>query len=309
MRSSIQPLTEYTLAYRDFRGGLNLRDAECDMKTSESPDMKNLLWRNGLLASRKGQKYLSSVASLGSGKTVSSSLWHGHLFAHIGTRLFAFDVTSGDPDILGTYTQLCTGVSSVRGAFFMYGGNLYYKTTGTYKKITAALVSGEWTFTAADVTPYVPVIVINASPADGAGDLYQPENRLSPRKTVWFNAASGVREFFLPVIPDSIVRVEVDGTVMTSGWRFVPAHGSVLFDNAPPVTNPPTNNTVRITYAKTNSAAYDSVDSCHYAEVYGGTGELCVVLDAPLAKTLPCPGERDGLGASAQEQRKAQVLL
>ncbi|MDO5445817.1 MAG: hypothetical protein Q4F31_09395 [Eubacteriales bacterium] len=265
------PKTEYSLKFEDFSGGLNIRDMEYNLKPNESPDMKNLLWRNGLLASRKGQRFLSADASLGQGHALYSSLWHGHLFAHIGTKLYAFNASTG---IL--YGQLATGLPATRGTFFMYGGSLYYKTAGAYKVITAAEVGGEWTFTAANVTPYVPVIVINASPSNGAGDIYQPENRLSPRKTVWYNAVQGERYYHLPVKAQVIISVEVDGQA-TSAWSYSPATGILVFDVAPPVTDPPTNNTVRITYSLQNSA-FTALNSCRFAQVYGGTGSLVVVM-------------------------------
>lgn len=270
--ASASPRKQYTLSIDDFRGGLNIRDMEYNLAPNESPDMKNMLWRNGLLASRKGQKFLSSVAYLGRGCTLFSSLWHGHLFAHIGSRIYAFDVDTGD------YTQLCTGVPSTRGTFFLFGDNLYYKTTSAYKKITAALVSDEWTFTASNVTAYTPVILINADPATGAGDIYQPENRFSEYKTVWYNAVSGATQYKLPVIALFVSKVVVDGVELTSGWSYSMLTGVVYFTSPPPVTNPPTNNTVRITYSLGNPSAYNALDSCRYAEVYGGAGALVVVM-------------------------------
>ncbi|MBQ2048088.1 MAG: hypothetical protein II487_03795, partial [Schwartzia sp.] len=112
---------------------------------------------------------------------------------------------------------MCTGVPEVRGTFFLYGNQLYYKTRGAYIVITAEYANGGWSFTAASVSPYVPVVLINADPMSAAGDLYQPENRLQPRKTVWYNAASGVKQYHLPVLATSVTRVEVDGVRLMTG--------------------------------------------------------------------------------------------
>ena len=65
---------------------------------------------------------------------------------------------------------------------------------------------------------------------------------------------------------------------MTQGWSYDRQNGKVIFQTAPPVTDPPTNNTVRITYELSNPEAQKSIMDCRYAAVFGGTGELCVVM-------------------------------
>ena len=285
--------------------------------------MKNLLWRNGMLCSRKGQYYLCPY-QLGQGFAAYPRLWHGFIFAHIGGNIFCFkvegarsqSVASGSGDesvatISGVYPSsnegvqtdtlhnlllmekgdrrnatvdevspilLATGIPKIRGTFFTFSDKLYYKTRGAYKEITPNEVDGQWSFSCNDVFPYEPVIVINANPATGAGDLYQPENRMSSRKTVWYNAVDGARTYYLPVKAERVTYVEVNGYHVTAGWSYDPQNGRVLFDVAPPVTDPPTNNTVRITYELDNPEAQKSIDDCRYVSVYGGTGELCVVM-------------------------------
>ena len=44
------------------------------------------------------------------------------------------------------------------------------------------------------------------------------------------------------------------------------------------MTNPPTNNTVKIVYRKANQDAYDSIMDCPYASVFGGDQNVCIVL-------------------------------
>ena len=271
LKESPSPKTEYVQEFGNLYGGLSLKDADYRLKANESPEMKNLLWRNGMLCSRKGQRWLSST-QLGTGHAAFEKLWHGYVFCHIGTKIYCFNSQNG------VYTELTSGIPEVRGTFFLYSNQLYYKTRGAYIVITAVYANGGWSFTAASVNPYVPVVLINASPATGAGDLYQPENRMQPRKTVWYNASSGVRLYHLPVLATTVTRVEVDGVRLTTGWAYNPQTGIVTFNTAPPVTDPPTNNTVHITYLLENQEAYQSIDDCRYCTVYGGTGELCVVM-------------------------------
>ena len=271
LKDAPPPKKEYVLDYSNLCGGINLWDPDYRLKSSESPEMKNLLWRNGMLCSRKGQYYLCPY-QLGQGFAAYPRLWHGFIFAHIGGNIFRFDVETGSPVLLAT------GIPKIRGTFFTFSDKLYYKTKGAYKEITATLVDGQWSFSCNEVFPYEPVIVINANPATGAGDLYQPENRMSSRKTVWYNAVDGARTYYLPVKADRVTYIEVGGYHVTSGWSYDPQYGRVLFDVAPPVTDPPTNNTVRITYELDNSEAQKSISDCRYVAVYGGTGELCVVM-------------------------------
>ncbi|MBO7524244.1 MAG: hypothetical protein J6T79_01920, partial [Verrucomicrobia bacterium] len=276
-----KPKKEYVLDYSNLCGGLNLWDPDYRLKPNESPEMKNLLWRNGMLCSRKGQVYLSDT-ELDQGIAAYPRFWHGAVFAHIGEKLYSFseDRTqgTGDSENEWSVTELCTGLPMIRGTFFTYSDKLYYKTTGAYKEISAEVANDQWTFTATSVYPYEPVILINASPSTGAGDLYQPENRLSSRKTVWYNAVNGSRTYSLPVIANRVTYVEVDGVHMTQGWSYDRQNGKVIFQSPPPVTDPPTNNTVRITYELSNPEAQKSIMDCRYAAVYGGTGELCVVM-------------------------------
>ena len=271
LKDTPSPKKEYVLDYSNLCGGINLWDPDYRLKPSESPEMKNLLWRNGMLCSRKGQYYLCPY-QLGQGFAAYPRLWHGYIFAHIGGYIFRFDVETGSPVLLAT------GIPKIRGTFFTFSDKLYYKTREAYKEITANQVDGQWSFSCSEVFPYEPVIVINANPATGAGDLYQPENRMSSRKTVWYNAVDGARTYYLPVKAERVTYVEVNGYHVTVGWSYDPQNGRVLFDVAPPVTDPPTNNTVRITYELDNAEAQKSIDDCRYVSVYGGTGELCVVM-------------------------------
>ena len=138
--AGVQPNKEYVLKYENFRGGLNLRDAEEDLAPNESPEMKNLLWRNGVLSSRRGLTYLNSAATRGTGLACFSGLWHGHFFFHAGTKIYACHAEDG------TVTVAASGVPGYQGTFFLFGGDLYYKNKGSYIRITAVLSGGVWSF-------------------------------------------------------------------------------------------------------------------------------------------------------------------
>ena len=292
--SSVKPKTEYVLNFTNLQGGLNIYDPEYMLASNETPEMVNLLWKNGMLCSRKGQAW-AFEEKLGTGYAMYERVWNGYLVSHIGGSLYALSATGGDEGLpqsadadssatgmadahlkegaglRAEVVELCSDVTEVRGTFFAYNDSLFYKTISTYKQIT---FDGE-NFSCIDVEPYVPIVLINASPSTAAGDAYQPENRMSPRKTVWYNAVSGVVSYYLPVAATKIIDVYVDG-VRTTAFSYNSQKGLVRFTTAPPVTDPPTNNTVRITYELANAEYQASIDGCRYACTYGGTGALCV---------------------------------
>ena len=270
-----KPATEYVVNFRELNGGLNLSELEHRLTSKESPAMRNLIWREGVLCSRDGQEWVTDVATLGVGYTMYERLFHDRLFAHIGTKIYSLKPSANSP----AFAEVYSGVPAVRGTFFHYYDCLYYKTSGAYIRI-AYNAQGD-SFTAATVVGYTPVTVINAAPSTGSGDLYQPENRIQSKKTVKYNAVSGVTEYHLPVAAvDAVGPVVVDGVTLTVGADYSVdlTNGVVTFVTAPPVTTPATNNTVEITYSKENAAAYNSVMDCPYASTYGGAGDLCVVM-------------------------------
>lgn len=282
------PNRERSMSFGNLAGGLNIWDLDYRLSPNESPDMKNLVWKDGCLNSRNGQVWVDSAVRA-PGLAAYDSLFHGAIFFHANTGIYRIDPTAETP----TAVQVFDGSSNdpnvpamnKRGTFFLYDTKLYYKAPGYYVQITYN--AGTDTFTATNVVGYVPTTYINCSPSNGAGTEYQPENFISSAKTLEYNAESGVTDYYLPVIADSIVSVFVDGVQVTEDSSSPPAagkfyydsvNGKVVFGTAPPVTNPPTNNTVKITYSLANPTAMNNIMDCPYAAVYGGTGSLCIVM-------------------------------
>lgn len=332
-----------------LNGGLNLWELDYNrLDNSQSPDMKNLWWADGILQSRDGQVYAIEPGDVGVGYACTQELFWDHAFFHIGTKLFWAD-PGAEPM---HYTELTDGVPQVRGTFFRYGDHLYYKTKGAFIQITYNPTAPHFTAKSLADGAYVPTILLNAEAATGSGDTYQPENRLSAKKKVCYNAAEtihtqsytgdgstttfavgagssaqltgvsrvlvsaalvdaasysldtengavvfsdapaqgsevtieyklGVAAYQLPVkAVDSVDAVVVDGVELTPGEGYTTdlQGGLVLFTKSPPVTSPPTNNTVEITYSKANAAAYDAVMGCRFAAVYGTGRDVCMVL-------------------------------
>ena len=183
-------------------GGLNLWEMDYRLNRNQSPEMKNLWWQDGVLQCRDGQSYLYGPSQeqlmtplpegvepwvdLGVGYTCTSDLFWDHAFFHIGTKLYYMDPSAETP----TMTELVGGVPENRGTFFRYNDGLFYKNRGAFIKVKYDPDETPM-FSASHVedNAYTPIIVMNASPSTGSGDTYQPENRLSPKKTVQYNAA------------------------------------------------------------------------------------------------------------------------
>lgn len=183
-------------------GGLNLWEMDYRLNRNQSPEMKNLWWQDGVLQCRDGQNYLYGPSQeqlmtplpdgvepwvdLGVGYTCTSGLFWDHAFFHIGTKLYYMDPSEETP----LMTELVDGVPENRGTFFQYNDGLFYKNRGAFIKVEYDPDKTPM-FSASHVedNAYTPIIVMNASPSTGSGDTYQPENRLSPKKTVQYNAA------------------------------------------------------------------------------------------------------------------------
>lgn len=340
-------------------GGLNIRELEYRLDKNESPEMQNLWWQDGVLQCRDGQVYLSSpqAGSLGTGYTSFQDTFWRKAFFHIEDKLYYMD-----PAVeveTGVLVEITSGIPKSRGTFFRYNDWLFYKNRGGFYKI-AYTPEGGSLFTVTNVADeaYTPIIVINTDPTTGSGDLYQPENRLSAKKEIWYNAfqsnatitrtgngstktfdlgvtsadqLAGVKRVTVGIteisptdytvdlaagtitfttapknnadititlligstlykfpVDDiaSVDKVVVDGQVKTEGTDYAVdlSAGHIVFTVAPPVTNPPTNNTVQITYSKANAEALKSIMDCPYAIVYGGDQNVCIVLGGSTAQ-------------------------
>ena len=274
------PNKVYSVEFPRLTGGLNLWELDYRMDPNQSPNMLNLWWQDGVLQCRDGQNYLADSTSLGVGYTCYNALFWGYAFFHIGAKLYYAQV-DGTGEVL-TLTELVSGVPENRGTFFRYLDWLFYKNKGGFFRVSYD-PEGTPVFTVDEMADlaYTPVILLNASPAFGSGDTYQPENRLSPKKTVRYNAAADVKEYHLPVQDiDSVDQVIVDGEeqTVTTDYTVDLEAGTVTFLEAPPVTDPPTNNTVEITYSKANPDALASIMDCEYAMVAGADRNLCILL-------------------------------
>lgn len=201
------PKTEYNLTFDKLTGGLNLYAPDYQLKLNESPDMENMLWKNGALCSRFGQSKIyefdaEQAGHDGLGLTCFHELFHGYAFLFLNGY-----IQYGKPEDPMTLTVLSYGVltppdwNAARGTFFRYGEDLLYKAKGAFFRIHyTGDASAPFTMESVFLNAYTPVIYINADSATGAGTPYQPENRISPTKTIWYNAGTEDGQFMFSYI-------------------------------------------------------------------------------------------------------------
>ena len=233
------PKTEYIVNFPALTGGLNLYDPDYRLDANESPDMLNMLWKNGTLCSRSGQAY-TTPAALGKGWCAYEDLYWDNAFLHINSSIYY-----AEPSDNMQLTELCdlselyTGYTAAHGTFLRYGDDLFYKAPGVFVRIHYTGSGFEYGDVSAEA--YTPITYINADWSSGAGTAYQPENRLSAKKTVWYNAghksqtetASGdgeTKSFPLTTPFVYLTDVTVDGATV-GNWTF--SDGALVFYAAP----------------------------------------------------------------------------
>ena len=280
------PPKEYVVEFPRLDGGLNTWELDYRLKNNESPEMLNLRWQDGALCCRDGQTRLTAE-SLGVGFSAYETLFWDHGFFHIGDKLYCAKLTDADKaEGKLRLVELLDRVPENRGSWFRFGDDLFYKNRGGYYRIQNSVSEG---LSVSEVAGYEPVIQINTEPTTAAGDAYQPENRISPVKTVWYTAVKDVTEYRLPVEADSVKLVTVDGErYYLKGDPEAPSTAkfyslnegktAVLFEVAPEEHDPVVANTVKITYSAENPDAMASVMDCPHAISFGGNQGLCVVM-------------------------------
>ena len=215
------PKKQGVITLQNLHGGLNLHEDPTHVASNQSPDMLNMWYRDGMLKRRAGQAKVFDPAAGGSGTVwFYDKLFHGLVVYVAGTSICYFDpanLSGGIHTVPGTSIP-----SGEHGTFFAFDERLYYKAKGIYLRLSyenGALTSenilwqsGGGYAIANDV--YTPIIIINRNPDGTGGDLYQPENRINPKKTVWFDVDKDSYDYYLPVHGCTVTQVQVEDDVV-----------------------------------------------------------------------------------------------
>lgn len=221
------PNTLYSTSISGLYGGLNLNKTAYDIRPNQCSDMQNMIWKDGVLRGRAGLEQIgrpmfdddetskpfaeSPPAYVGDRFDTLSAFgetWHDRIFFQTNVGLYYVDMRTKD-ELQNPYIllQRLYDINEGKGSWFHFLESLYFKGRNCYYKIDFNIEdvideqSGETTqvetITCNPVVGYVPVIQINTQ-RDGVGDRWQPENRMSSKKEVWFTADPGVYTVEIP---------------------------------------------------------------------------------------------------------------
>jgi hypothetical protein len=242
-----------------LNGGLNIVDREWKVSDNQSPKILNMWYREGELSKRYGQEYVADSITVETPCFATyDKLYEGHIIKHCGTKIYKQDPTTE------TTTEIFTGLTAAKGSFFKFGDKLYYLQAGKYIQYDGTVVT--------EVSPYVPVVIINRTPT-GGGDVLENYNRIGKGFTNKFNGDASAVAYTLTdaVLDADLVICTVDGVtkVETVDFTVDRTTGIVTFTLAPGVG---TNNVILTAY-KTVQADIDSILKCTIAIPFGGQND------------------------------------
>ncbi len=253
-----------TKKYERFRG-VDFSTDPALVDDARSPWAPNIIAdMGGMPEKRPGWRTLCTITGAVNGLFSAEFSGTMHLLAHVGTKLYRW--YEPDPDSEETPTppdELATDLPNARSMAVYMGGSLWIFTGGGLLRYDGT------TCTSASANAYVPMTIISRDPS-GGGTTYEAINMLTGKQKVGFLADGTSTAYKLPYTNiDSVNEVEVNGTVMTSGWSANTSTGTVTFTTAPAAPAAGAEDNVHITFTKTISGYADRVGKCRAATVWG----------------------------------------
>jgi hypothetical protein len=242
-----------------LNGGINLTEREWKLSDNQTPNVKNMWWKDGELSKRFGQEYvIDSIAVETPNYATYKKLYEGHIIKHCGTKMYKQD------PITETTTEIYTGLTAIKGSFFKFGDKLYYMQAGKFLQYDGTTVS--------EVVPYIPTVIINRTPT-GGGDVLENYNRIGKGFINKFNGNASAVAYTLTDanLDATTVTCTVDGVAKVENTDFTVNRttGIVTFVSAPATGT----NNVAITAYKTVQADIDTILKCKYAIPFGGQND------------------------------------
>ena len=168
-----------------------------------------------------------------------------------------------------TITEIKADIQDGPGAFCEFGDALYYIDGSEIWEISPG-------YGVEAVTPYAPVVLINAAPDLSAGDDNEPFNLIGAGFTVWFNGDGTSRVYKLSTttadtedpepLDDTPVKVFIDAEEVTTGYTFNRTANTVTFTTAPAKGT----SNVWITAYRTVAGSKQKIAGCKAAVRFGG---------------------------------------
>ena len=162
------------------------------------------------------------------------------------------------PTLIGSVGDYDTTFFSFDKKVYLLNGHKYYSYDGT---------------TLSEVDGYTPLVIVNAPPTGGGTD-YDPINLLSAKKHMTFNSDGTASVYQLAEKDiDSVDKVIVNGTDLSTGYSTNLANGTVTFTNIPTAGT----DNVEIYWSKDNGDRH-FIENMRAGIVYGGDVDTKVFL-------------------------------
>lgn len=262
------PLKEYSLNQPGI-GGLNIADVEYNLLETQSPDMLNMMYINGVLSKRYGQERVDSFDDT----IYAMAKYLGDLIVHCGDKIYKYELSSKNK------TEIAKDIPREKGMFMSFNKNLYYMNGKYYvygekkeKKPVEGGGEGETTevtvYAWREVEPYAPDVVINRKPDGSESNTIEDYNRYGNAFKNTFNGdgTSKVYKLTDKELDEIKPKVKIDEKDVTDGFTCDYKAGTVTF------TNPPSKgqNNVVITAYKTTKDTNDLLLRCRCHKTFGG---------------------------------------
>lgn len=196
-------------------GGLNLKDLEYQMGDSQSPDMVNMMYRNGAFSKRCS---LEDEYHEGEAHAIHAmSSFKDMLVMHRDSDMCLYDPSSKSFSILGS-------AGSSKGQFIRFDGMLWYLSPEGYWQYDGTSLS--------QVEPYIPDVLINRTPdPDGTSEIEDTFTGDGTNKTFVLSHVRANSEGFEVKVGSTVQaesKYEFDAATSKLTFKLAPANGAVV---------------------------------------------------------------------------------
>ena len=251
-------VTIRTKKYERFRGVDFSTDPALvdDARSPWAPNMVSDM--GGMPEKRPGWRTICTTGGQVNGLFCAEFGGVKHLLVHAGTKLLRW-YEDGETAAV----ELAGGLSNQRSMSVYMNDSLWIFTGAKLLRYNGT------TCKSASEDAYIPLTIISRDPA-GGGMTYEAVNMMTGKQKIGFLADGSSKEYKLPYTGiDSVNEVEVNGTVMSSGYSVSTSAGTVTFTTAPAKPAAGAEDNVFITFTKTISGYADRIDKCTSAIVWG----------------------------------------
>ena len=256
--------------YSTFRGADFSTDPSL-VEKYRSPLCTNIMAdEGGMPEKRPGWRVLHEMEAGVNGLHRGS--WGGAsevLFVHAGTKLYTWTEDPQTSPVL-----LMSGLKDQKSRSAFLAGHLWILDGAS---LICSDGSSAWKMDGSN--SYIPTIIITRTPA-GGGTPYEDVNLLTPWRTESFLAdgTSTVYQLSGTIDASTDPVPTVNGTVLTTGFSFNRAAGTVTFSSPPAAPLAGSADNVQITYAHTVSGNADLIGKCTIITTFGVSGDDRLVL-------------------------------